>query len=81
MESCNFQYCKQNSIVERPSSGGIIANYKGGPSRISNCVFRGAYLGYISSGSLSPLGQGGAIDNVASAASGFNRHVYHRVHK
>ena len=63
MESCNFQYCKQNTILEQPSSGGFIANYKGGPSRISNCVFRGAYLGYISSGSLSPLGQGGAIDN------------------
>jgi hypothetical protein len=63
MESCNFQYCKQNTILEQPSSGGFIANYKGGPSRISNCVFRGAYLGYISSGSLSPLNQGGAIDN------------------
>ena len=64
IESCNFNYCLSNNILDQPSTGGFIANYQGGPSRISNSVFRGAYLGYISGGgSLSPLGNGGAIYN------------------
>ncbi len=44
--SCNFNYCLARSILYYPSGGGFIATYKAGLCVISNCVFRGGYLGY-----------------------------------